>query len=146
MITLSGKIILKMASFTRTVNLTLALFWFVSYTLKKLFIRNKLSADDGQILILDVDIDDENFVLIKLYDADTEAEKLKTLSKLMEILSNLHLSQNNNIICVRGFEFLFNVKLENYGGNAVFKKMFSRKNIWTEENIQFDRNFENNKS
>ena len=31
---------------------------------KKLFIRNKLSDNDGRILILDVDIDDENFILI----------------------------------------------------------------------------------
>ena len=28
---------------------------------EKLFIRNKLSDNDGRILILDVDIDDENF-------------------------------------------------------------------------------------
>ena len=64
----------------------------------------------------------------------------------MEMLSNLHLTQNNNIICVRDFGFLFNVKFENYGGNTVFKKAFCRKNILTERNIQFDRNFENKKS
>ena len=40
----------------------------------------------------------------------------------MEMLIKLNLTQNNNIILVRGFDFLFNVKLENYGGNAVFKK------------------------
>ena len=143
MITLSGKMVLTMASFTRTVNLTLALFWFVSYTLKKLFIRNKLSGNDGHILILDVDIDDEYFILIKLYNANTQPEQLKTLSKLMEMLRNLHLTQSNNIIFVRDFDFLFNVKFENYRGNTVFKKTFCRKNIWTERNIQFDRNFEN---
>ena len=89
---------------------------------KKLFIRNKLSGNDGHIFILDVEIDDENFILIKFYNPNTKAEQLKTLSKLMEMLSKLNLTQNNNIILVRGFDFLFNVKLENYGGNAVFKK------------------------
>ena len=46
---------------------------------KKVFIRNKLSDNDGRILILDADIDDENFILINLYNPNTEAEQLKTL-------------------------------------------------------------------
>ena len=96
---------------------------------KKPFIRNKLSGNDGHIFIHDVEIDEENFILIKLYNPNTEAEQLKTLSKLMEMLSKLNLTQNNNIILVRDFDFLFNVKLENYGGNAVFKKTFCGKNI-----------------
>ena len=94
---------------------------------KKDFFRNKLSGNNRHILILDVDIDHECLILIKLYNANTAAEQLKTLSKLMEMLSNFHLTQNNNIICVRDFDFLFNVKFENYGGNTVFKKRFVRK-------------------
>ena len=86
------------------------------------FIRNKLSDNDGRILILDVDIDDENFFLINLYNPNTEAEQLKTLSKLTEMLTKLHLTQNNNIICAGDFNLFFNVKLESYGGNPVFKK------------------------
>ena len=89
---------------------------------KKIFIRNKLSDNDGCMLILDVDIDDENFILINLYNPNTEAEQLKTLSKLTEMLIKLHLTQNNNIICAGDFNLFFNVKLESYGGNPVFKK------------------------
>ena len=89
---------------------------------KNFFIRNKLSDNDGRILILDVDIDDENFILINLYNPNTEAEPLKTLSKLTETLTKLHLTQNNNIICAGDFNLFFNVKLESYGGNPVFKK------------------------
>ena len=96
---------------------------------KNLFIRNKLSDNDGRILILDVNIDDGNFSLINFYNPDTEAEQLKTLSKLTEMLTKLHLTQNNNIICVGDFNLLFNIKLESNGGNPVFKKMFCRENI-----------------
>ena len=46
---------------------------------KKLFIRNKLSDNGGRILILDVNIDDENFISVNLYNPNTEAEQLKTL-------------------------------------------------------------------
>ena len=38
------------------------------------------------------------------------------------MLTKLHLTQNNNIICVGDFNLLFNIKLESYGGNPVFKK------------------------
>ena len=68
---------------------------------RKPFIRDKLSDNDGRILILDVDIDDENFILINLYNPNTEAEQFKTFSKLMEMLTKLHLTQNNNNLCRR---------------------------------------------
>ena len=96
---------------------------------KNFFTRNKLSGNDGRILILDVDIDDGNFSLINFYNPDTEAEQLKTLSKLTEMLTKLHLTQNNNIICVGDFNLLFNIKLESNRGNPVFKKTFCRENI-----------------
>ena len=38
------------------------------------------------------------------------------------MLTKLHLTQNNNIICDGDFNFLFKNKLESYGGNPVFKK------------------------
>ena len=79
-------------------------------------------GSDDRILTLDVDICDENFILINLYNHDIEGEQLKTLSKLMEMLTKLHLTQNNNIIYTGDINLLFNVKLENYWGNPVFKK------------------------
>ena len=112
---------------------------------KRLFIRNKLSDNDGRILILDVDIDDENFILINFYKPNTEAEQLKTLSKLTEMLTKLHLTQNNNIICAGDFNLLFNIKLESYGGNPVFKKRSVGK-IFELKKTQFDGYLENKKS
>ena len=94
---------------------------------KRLSIRNKLSGNNGCILILDIDIDDKNFILINLYNPNTEAEQLKTLSKLTEMLTKLHLTQNNKIICAGDFNLLFNIKLQSYGGNPVCKKRFVRK-------------------
>ena len=71
-------------------------------------------GSDDRILTLDVDIGDKNFILINLYNHDIEVEQLKTLSKLLEILTKLHLTQNNNIIYTGDINLLFNVKLENY--------------------------------
>ena len=107
---------------------------------KKFFIRNKLSDNDGRILILDVDIDDENFILINLYNPNTEGEQLKTLSKLTEMLTKLHLTQNNNIICAGDFNLFFNVKLESYGGNPVFKKRSVGKIVELKETYNLTEN------
>ena len=102
-------------------NSSVVLIDFIHF--KKLIIRNNLSGNDGHILILvAADINEESFILIKLYNPNTEAEQLKTLSKLMEMLTKLRLTQNNYIICVGDLDFLFNVKLEHYRGNAVYKK------------------------
>ena len=38
------------------------------------------------------------------------------------MLTELYLTQNNNIICAGDFNLLFNIKLEGYGGNPDFKK------------------------
>ena len=94
---------------------------------KNIFVRNKLSDNDGRILIYDADIDEEDFISINLCSPNTKAEQLKTLSKLMEMLTKLHLTQNNNIICARDFNLFFNIKLESYGGNPNFKKRSVRK-------------------
>ena len=51
-----------------------------------------------------------------------KAEQLKTLARLTEMLTKLHLTQNNSIICAGDFNLLFNIKLESYRGNPVFKK------------------------
>ena len=110
----------------------------------KLFLSNKRPENDGSILILDVNIDDKNFILINLYNPKTEAEQLKTFSKLMEMLTKLSLTQNDNIIRAGDFSLLFNVKLESYGGKSVFKKHFVRK-IFELRQI-FDRYLENKKS
>ena len=72
------------------------------------FIRNKLSDNDWCILILDVDIDAENFVLINLYNPNIEPEQLKSLLKLTEMLAKLHFTQNNNIICEGDFTLTLN--------------------------------------
>ena len=43
------------------------------------------------------------------------------------MLTKLHLTQNYNTICAGDFNLLFNIKLENYGGNPVFQKRSVRK-------------------
>ena len=90
------------------------------HRLQKRYIRNEPSDINGCISILDVAIDDKSFILINLYNPNTEAEQLKTLSKLTDI--NQVTSYSKVTILDREFNLLYNVKLDSYEGNPVFKK------------------------
>ena len=61
------------------------------------------------------------------------------------MVTKLHLTQYNNIICAGYFNLFFNVKLESYGGNPVFKKhsvgkIFELKNTYNLTDIWRIRN------
>ena len=47
---------------------------------------------------------------------------MKTLLKLTEMLTKLHLTQSINTICAGDFNLLSNMKHESYRGNSVFEK------------------------
>ena len=44
--------------------------------------NNQKTDNDGRILILDVTINDVNFVLINLYNANTETEQISVFNNL----------------------------------------------------------------
>ena len=87
----------------------------------------------------------KKIILINLYNPITQAGQFKTLSKLREMLTKLHHTQNSNIICAGGFNLLFNVKLESYAGNPIFndrsvKKIFEPKETYNLTDIWRIRN------
>ena len=48
---------------------------------------NKIRTDsNGRIIVLEAEIDDEIFLLINLYNPNTEAEQVKTLCELERML------------------------------------------------------------
>ena len=49
-------------------------------------VNNQKTDNDGQILILDVTINDINFVLINLYNANTETDQVSVLNNLSSLL------------------------------------------------------------
>ena len=114
--------------------------WICFIGSKKVFIRNKLSDNNGRTLTLDVEIDPQNFILINLYNPNTVAEQLKTLSKLMEMLTKLHLIQFNNITCAEGSNLFFNVNMrvaeEIHSVRKQFelKEAYNLKNTWRMKN------------
>ena len=63
------------------------------------FSVNKQVGDkNGRILILDVNIDEIRYVLVNIYNANTEVEQVQVLSELNELMKNINFSKENCIV------------------------------------------------
>ena len=55
-------------------------------------IKNKVNSNDGRVLILEATIDRSDYLLISLYNVNTEREQLKTIKNLNNLLKILGIS------------------------------------------------------
>ena len=96
----------------------------LAYLGKKSFVLNEQKADKaGRILILDITVDADQYILINLYNANAETEQLKILESFKQsLLKNLDISQNKRIIFTGDFNIFFNLKLETKGGIPLLKR------------------------
>ena len=94
---------------------------------KNLKIRNKIADKDGQILILEFELDDQSFNLINLYNQNTESKELAVLEKLKNMLSSMMLSTSN---LTQDSQIIF-------AGDFNFKTYFLILNLIVIEKTQF---------
>ena len=85
-------------------------------------VNNQKNDNDGRILILAVTINDVNFVLINLYNANTETEQLSVLNNLSTLLEKFDATLEKNLILAGGFNFFLNSKLDAKRGKPAIKK------------------------
>ena len=60
---------------------------------------------------MDADIDEETFVLINLYNANTETEQIKIIYELNQLLGDFSLDSNKKIIFAGNFSLLFDLNI-----------------------------------
>ena len=89
---------------------------------KTFTVKKRLCDENGQILILETLIDDSDFILINLYNANTESEKIKTLNELNTLLSNSDLSSEKHIIFAVNFNLFLDCSLDAKGVSPSLKK------------------------
>ena len=73
------------------------------------------------ILILDVTINDVNFILINLYNANTKTEEVSVLNNLSSLLEKFDVTLEKNLIFA-DFNLFFNSKFDAKGGKPAIKK------------------------
>ena len=106
----------------------------MAYLDKKSFDLNKQKTDKAwKVLILDITIDADQYILINLYNANIETEQVKILEELQNLLKNLDISQNKRIIFADDFNVFFNSKLEAKGGKLPMKRKYTGKLVKIKE-------------
>ena len=94
----------------------------IGYYGKKSFeLLSQLNDKSVRILIIEVKIENEVLLLINLYQANTENQKLSALSDLSDLLEKID-DINNKSIVFGDFNLFVQAKLEAQAGNPVLKK------------------------
>ena len=108
----------------------------VAYLGKTSLVLNKQKTDKtGRILILDVMLDRGQYILLNLYNADTETEQCKIFNELQSLLKFFDINQNKIIIFAGDFNIFFVSKLETRGSKSLPQKKSIIKVVDTKESL-----------
>ena len=89
-------------------------------------------------MVIEVKIDDPVFVLINIYNANTEPGQLHTLNDLLNIFETFHENiQDKHFVLGGDFNAILNRVLDSEGGKPAIKKKTIAKPIQTTENLDF---------
>ena len=86
-------------------------------------------------MAIEVKIDDSVFMLINIYNANTESGQLHSLNNLINILENSEDIQGKSVVLGGDFNVIFNPSLDSEGGKPVIKKRTIAKLIQITENL-----------
>ena len=85
-------------------------------------VGSKACDQKGRILILDVVLNDTNFLLINFYNSNSEPDQICTLSILQKLLEKINDFNNKNMIFGGDFNLIFASKYDMPGGNPALKE------------------------
>ena len=78
-------------------------------------------CENGQILINEAKINENDFIVINIYNCNTASEQLNSFSILQKILDDIKIS-NRQIAFGDDFSLIFDCKFERNGKNLALKK------------------------
>ena len=89
---------------------------------EKFTVKKQQTDHSGRILILDVSINNSEYILINLYNAKTEKEQIEVLSNLFALLKTFDINPNKHVIMAGDFNLICNSKLDTAGGYPTLKR------------------------
>ena len=79
----------------------------IAYLGTETFFVNKQETDkEGRILILDVSVSDSEYILINLYNANTEKEQIDVLNNMFVLLEKFDINKKSQLIMAGDFNLL----------------------------------------
>ena len=78
----------------------------------KVDVLDKKTDKNGRILILDVMVDETNFVVMNIYNPKTETDQVTTLLNLGKMLETIKDFSDKHIVLAGNFNFFFDKSLD----------------------------------
>ena len=103
----------------------------------KVNVLDKKIDENGRILILDVMVDETNFVTFIIYNPNTETEQVTTLLDLGKMLETIKDFSDKYIVLAGHFNLFFDTSLDSYGGKPTLEKKSIAKFIELKEEFYF---------
>ena len=104
-------------STSQSCGVLIALFGNLNFS-----VNEQVGDKNGRILIIDVNIDEIRYVLVNIYDVNTEVEQVEVLSERSELMKNIHFSEESRIVLAGDLNVVFDGKLETKGGKPSLKQ------------------------
>ena len=98
-------------------------------------ITKEFTDQNGRYIVLQVDIQENPYVLINYYAPNLETQQVSVLDELTKVLSNLELKENTYLILGGDFNLILDLKLDADGRNPTLNSNSMKSlNILTMEN------------
>ena len=78
-------------------------------------------------MILNVSINDSEYIFINLYNANNKNEQINVLNSLFALLEEFDTNPTKQLVMARNFNLFFDSKLEVQGRNPVLKNKYLAK-------------------
>ena len=85
-------------------------------------VYKQVGVKNGRILILEVNIDEIRYVLVNIYNANTEVEQVQVLRELSKLMKNINFLKENRIVLAGDLNVFFDSKLETKGSKPSLKQ------------------------
>ena len=86
-------------------------------------IENEIKDKNGRILILQVNIQGSHYILINIYNANSEQQQLTVLNQLDEFLDTIEINRDTQILLGGDLNFIHDLLLDADGGKLSLKLM-----------------------
>ena len=90
-------------------------------------VYKQVGDKNGRILILDVNIDEIRYVLVNIYNANTEVGQVQVLRELSKLMKNINFLKENRIVLAGDLNVFFDSKLETKTGKPSLKQKYVAK-------------------
>ena len=85
-------------------------------------VKKQETDKEGRNLILNVSVNGSEYILINLYNANTEKERINIFSNMFALLKKFDINPRKQIIIAEDFNLLFDSKLDTQGGNPTMNR------------------------